>query len=200
MYVWKQAALRECFPLRNQIIIFKVYFGLTLVVSFQYFICPSVTNVTNHDVLNAFHSTSILWVSGAAAVWSPPPLKNSPDICDGKSLNDHQQIKVVLLLFIESKQIKITDIYKCIISDSTKAEAETVLQYVSLPPVDRRHTVCGEQSADFSPNNRSGFFLTVMCTYNFLFTTERNYIKPNKKQHHGETLLIVEENVVVIKS
>lgn len=53
--------------------------------------------------------------------------------------------------------------------------------YVSLPPVDRWHTVCGEQSADFSPNNRSGFFLTVMCTYNFLFTTEHNYIKPNKK-------------------
>lgn len=70
MYVLKQVALRECFPLRNEIIIFKVYFGFTLVVFVQYFICPSVTNVTNHDVLNAFHSTSTHWVSGAAAVWS----------------------------------------------------------------------------------------------------------------------------------
>lgn len=76
--------------------------------------------------------------------------------------------------------------------------------YVSLPPVDRWHTVCGEQSADFSPNNRSGFFLTVMFppTTSCLpqVSTEHNYIKPNKKQHHGETLLIEEGNVVVIKS
>lgn len=79
MYVLKQAALRECFPLRNQIIIFKVYFGLTLVVFFQYFICPSVTNVTNHDVLNAFSqhihplgfrgSSSLITASSEELAW-----------------------------------------------------------------------------------------------------------------------------------
>lgn len=125
------------------------------------------------------HSTSTHWVSGAAAVWSSPPLKNSPDICDGKSLNDHQQIKVFLLLFIESKQIKITDIYKCIISDNKDWSRNSATVLLSPPRLDTSHFLLLTDDTPYVVNSPLTFhqiievvsFLLNVSTYNFLFTT-----------------------------